>query len=80
MIGVNPNYDYLLDPQQEVRQPREERCSLCGGRIYCGNSIYTLGLNRGMRDRLGSDRLIVCQCCLEEIQESHQILEEDTNV
>jgi len=30
-IGINPDYDYLLDPQ--MREPRGF-CEQCGGEIY----------------------------------------------
>ncbi|MGM9627280.1 MAG: hypothetical protein ACI3V4_04205 [Faecousia sp.] len=53
IIGIDPDYDYLYDPQQDRRVDRFPLCGCCGHQLYGGDTFYELDV-RG-------DSLIVCR-------------------
>lgn len=62
MIGIDPDYDYLYDPQQDRRVRRFPICDCCGARIYPGSQFYPLEVRK--------DALIVCEECASEMMDN----------
>ena len=56
-IGIDPDKDYLFDPQQRETFPG--RCDCCGHLIQRGDRLYRL--------ELCMDELTICQDCKAEL-------------
>lgn len=64
-VGINPDYDYLYDPQQS---PDEwPVCDCCGQQIYRGESKWTL-------NRI-TEEITICPDCHWEMERSRETVE-----
>lgn len=43
-IGINPDLDYLYDPQQRDAADEYPKCSCCGRQAYPGEAFYELDI------------------------------------
>lgn len=64
-IGIDPDKDYLFDPQQRETFPG--RCDCCGHLIQRGDRFYRLELCMGLLKALHMDELTICQDCKAEL-------------
>ncbi len=60
-VGIDPDKDYLLDPQQIPVYPG--RCDCCGYSIQRGDRFYQLPLCTGLVFSVHKSELTVCQDC-----------------
>lgn len=58
-VGIDPDKDYLFDPQQRDARIRAV-CGCCGHNIYAWEDYFELDVKK--------DVLVVCQDCFDEIR------------
>ena len=58
-VGIDPDKDYLIDPQQRPERIRAV-CGCCGHNIYVWEDYFELDVKK--------DVLVVCQDCFDEIR------------
>lgn len=68
VCGIDPDKDYLLDPQQRPVYPG--RCDCCGYSIQRGNRFYQLPLCTGLVFSVHKSELTVCQDCKQMMESS----------
>ena len=66
-VGIDPDKDYLLDPQQ--RDAFTIRCDWCGHDIYNGEHFSRVPAPLWVREKTGKDEITFCADCLNEITE-----------
>ena len=66
-VGIDPDKDYLLDPQQ--RDAFTIRCDWCGHDIYNGEHFSRAPAPLWVREKNGKDEITFCADCLNEITE-----------
>lgn len=66
--GIDPDKDYLLDPQQRPVYPG--RCDCCGNSIQRGDRFYQLPLCTGLVFSVHKGALTVCQDCKRAMESS----------
>lgn len=73
-VGVNPDLNYLSDPQQQDTFPG--RCDCCGHLIHGGERFYELELCTGLVRMIHKAELIVCADCKAEMELSERLWED----
>lgn len=68
ITGIDPDYDYLLDKQQDPRADHFPVCGCCNRLIYQGEHFWALMVR--------SSELIVCQDCKESMEQVECTAEE----
>ena len=73
-IGIDPDKDYLLDPQKRDTFPG--RCDCCGHVIRGGDRFCKLELCSGLVKIVRKTELTVCSDCKAEMELSEAIWED----
>lgn len=73
-IGIDPDKDYLFDPQQRDGFPG--RCDCCGHVIWGGDRFCKLELCSYLVKMIHKTELTVCSDCKAEMELSEAILED----
>lgn len=68
IIGIDPDKDYLLDPQQDPRADDFPVCGCCGRLMYQGERFWALMVH-------GSE-LFVCADCRDAMEQVECTVEE----